>query len=80
MQETKESTPNGIPLMFLRFILTQLTLFIAFEEFNRIFKYSNMEFNYHPMGPHLLKSSKVPPNNVCYQFYDQNIPFVQSGG
>ena len=69
-----------IPLMFLKFMLTQLSILITFEEFNRIITYTHMEFNYQIMGPYLIKSSKIPPSGACHQFYDPSIDFVESLG
>lgn len=80
MYEEKIKQPNAIPLMFLRFILTQLTFYITFEEFNRIIKYSYTDFNYEVQGPYLVKSSKIPSGDVCHQFYDEESGFIHFEG
>ena len=66
--------------MFLKFILTQLTLLIIVEELNRIISYSFIDFNYQISGPYLVKSSKIPSSVTCHQFYDPKEDLVYMFG
>lgn len=66
--------------MFLKFIITQLTLLITVEELNRIIQYSFLDFNYQIQGPYLLKTSRIPANDDCHQFYNPKVDLVYSLG
>ena len=66
--------------MFLKFILTQLTILITVEELNRIIQYSFLDFNYQIQGPYLLKTSRIPAEDDCHQFYNPKFDLVYSLG
>ena len=55
-------------LFFLRFVLAQVTVYMAWMEVKAISDYVNNDLAYYPMGPYMIKSSKIP-NADCHQFY-----------
>ena len=68
--EKKQKRKRELFELFLKFILTQLTLLIIVEGALDIATYSTVDFNYQPQGPYLVKTSKIPAGVSCHEFYD----------
>lgn len=62
--------------LFLKFILTQITILIVVEELNRLITSSLNDFNYEAFGPYMMKTSRIPEPNSCYEFYNPDIDLV----
>ena len=68
---------KSIELFFIKFILTQITVLLAWQEVKAIIDYLHQDFSYKPMGPYMIKSSKVPDMD-CHPFYQPRQYFVGS--